>query len=130
LKNRITVAFISALIISIIYLISEYSLNEMVKEFSFSSLLILAGYTLLFFIIYFVVVSPLQVLIEKYFKKRYSLSSLALLLLFSFIVHFALYNVFNSHTPFYKNLEVIVSIFLTSIVYWFVHSLLRKELPY
>jgi Uncharacterised protein family (UPF0715) len=127
LKQRILAALLSSSVISCIYLISEYGVREIMKEFSISTILVFIAYTALFFLIYLIIATPIQILIEKWSAKSFSIPGLFILLTFSFIFHYLFYHFFNDYQPFFENPDIFFSIFATAFIYWMINSLVELK---
>lgn len=123
IKKYVLTTFLSSICLSLLYLITEYGVEDLVSTALPVSIIIS---TVVYVILYTVFGLPASLLLTKKLL-RFSIISLLCYLLISSIVYYIFYTLTYNLTSFIKNYEVYIYIVSTSIVYWFGEAILVSK---
>ena len=123
IKKYVLTTFLSSNCLSLLHLITEYGVEDLVSPALPVSIIIS---TVVYVILYTVFGLPASLLLTKKLP-RFSIISLLCYLLISSIVYYIFYTLTYNLTSFIKNYEVYIYIVSTSIVYWFWETILVSK---
>ncbi|WP_367998801.1 UPF0715 family protein [Priestia megaterium] len=123
IKKYVLTILLSSICLSLLYLITEYGMEDLVSPALPVSIIIS---TVVYVILYTVFGLPTSLLLTKKLP-RFSIISLLCYLLISSIVYSIFYTLTYNLTSFIKNYEVYIYIVSTSIVYWFWDTILVSK---